>query len=306
MRLDAVGQSAQTRAAFGRGAAHAVVLDLDHEHPVVAQGANRRLRCLRVLDHVRESLAGDEIRRRFDVGREALLGRSDRHGKRNPRGQRLECRCETPLREDSRMNSLRKLTQLLEGDLELVRSRLQQLVDLGIALLAESPLRASELERQRNEPLLGAVVEVALDPAPLLVGGGDDPCARLLDHLELSPHLRVQPRVDKGEPSRGCDMSAISMPIAEYGHDEGNCSVVGGYVYRGTARPVLAGVYVFGDTCSGTIWGLASGGPMDQEPVVLKETARVISSFGQDDAGELYLTDLDSGDIYRVVGRPVG
>jgi len=108
------------------------------------------------------------------------------------------------------------------------------------------------------------------------------------------------------EPSRGCDMSAISMPIAEYGHDEGNCSVVGGYVYRGTARPVLAGVYVFGDTCSGTIWGLASGGPMDQEPVVLKETARVISSFGQDDAGELYLTDLDSGDIYRVVGRPVG
>jgi len=89
------------------------------------------------------------------------------------------------------MNSLRKLPQLLEGDLDLIRSRLQQLVDLGIAILAESPLRASELERQGDEPLLGAVVEVALDPAPLLVGGGDDPSARLVDQIELGPNLRV-------------------------------------------------------------------------------------------------------------------
>ena len=69
MCLDAVGQPAQARAVLGRGTPYAVVLDLDHQPPVVAQGADRRLRRVRVLDDVRERLAGDEVRRRLDVGR---------------------------------------------------------------------------------------------------------------------------------------------------------------------------------------------------------------------------------------------
>jgi glucose/arabinose dehydrogenase len=105
------------------------------------------------------------------------------------------------------------------------------------------------------------------------------------------------------EPRRGCDESGLVAPIAEYSHDEG-CTVVGGYVYRGSAYPALTGVYLFGDYCSGRIWGLASGGPARQDPVRLLDTPHTISSFGEDEQGELYLTDLASGELYRIVATP--
>ena len=60
-------------------------------------------------------------------------------------------------------------------------------------------------------------------------------------------------------PSTGCDTSGKNMPIATYGHSQG-CSVTGGYVYRGTAYPDLRGVYLFGDFCSGRIWGIDAAG----------------------------------------------
>jgi glucose/arabinose dehydrogenase len=107
------------------------------------------------------------------------------------------------------------------------------------------------------------------------------------------------------EPRRGCDRDGIDMPITEYDHQLG-CTVVGGYVYRGTASPGLSGVYVFGDYCSGLIWGVVSGGPADQEPVLLAESDHTISSFGEDDAGELYVTDLSSGELLRVEAAPTG
>ena len=46
------------------------------------------------------------------------------------------------------------------------------------------------------------------------------------------------------------------LPIAEYSHDEGGCSITGGYVYRGLEYPVLSGAYFFGDYCTGNIWSL--------------------------------------------------
>lgn len=98
----------------------------------------------------------------------------------------------------------------------------------------------------------------------------------------------------------GCARSGFTLPVAEYGHDEG-CSVTGGYVYRGKEFPALEGVYLFGDFCSGRVWGIASGGPDEQTPVLLAETGRAISSFGEDEAGELYLTDLADGSLWRVV-----
>jgi glucose/arabinose dehydrogenase len=100
-----------------------------------------------------------------------------------------------------------------------------------------------------------------------------------------------------------CALPGLALPIAEYGHDQG-CAVTGGYVYRGTAQPALVGVYVYGDYCSGRLWGLASGGPDSQKPVLLAETGRMISSFGQDDTGELYVADLAAGEILRLVARP--
>ena len=103
-----------------------------------------------------------------------------------------------------------------------------------------------------------------------------------------------------GQP---CELPGLTLPIAEYGHDQG-CAVTGGYVYRGSAQPGLAGIYVFGDYCSGRVWGLASGGPDRQDPVLLAETGRTIASFAEDDAGELYLVDIAAGEILRVVARP--
>jgi glucose/arabinose dehydrogenase len=99
----------------------------------------------------------------------------------------------------------------------------------------------------------------------------------------------------------GCIAEDYAAPIAEYNHSRGDCAVIGGYVYRGEAYPSLLGGYVFGDECSGTIRGLVADGPDRQKPVTLLDTKHVISSFGEDEAGELYLTDLSSGELLQVV-----
>ncbi len=98
------------------------------------------------------------------------------------------------------------------------------------------------------------------------------------------------------EPSSGCDETGLALPVAVYGHDVG-CSVTGGYVYRGTAMPDLVGTYLFSDYCSGRLWALTADGPDQQDPRVVGETDSNISSFGEDEAGELYLADIAGGRI---------
>ncbi len=88
------------------------------------------------------------------------------------------------------------------------------------------------------------------------------------------------------------------LPVAEYGHDRG-CAVTGGYVYRGAAVAGLAGTYLFGDYCSGTIWGLDAAAERPV-PRTLLESGVSIASFGEDEAGEVYVVDL-GGRLYRVV-----
>lgn len=89
-----------------------------------------------------------------------------------------------------------------------------------------------------------------------------------------------------------CDPQSVPavLPVAEYDHSQG-CSVSGGYVYRGTRFPGLNGIYFYGDFCSGIIWGLrrAAGGGWEQARLLQSNLA--ISSFGQDEAGELYVVD---------------
>jgi glucose/arabinose dehydrogenase len=103
------------------------------------------------------------------------------------------------------------------------------------------------------------------------------------------------------EPADGCRRAGLVLPVAVYGHGEG-CSVTGGYVYRGSALPGLVGTYLYGDFCSGTIWGLdaAAGQPA---PRVLLEARIALASFGEDEAGELYVVDL-GGSVYRIVAPP--
>jgi hypothetical protein len=73
--------------------------------------------------------------------------------------------------------------------------------------------------------------------------------------------------------------------------------VTGGYVYRGRAVPGLAGTYLFGDFCSGEIFGLRRG-----RRSILLDSELTIASFGEDEAGELYVLDVSAGAVHRVAG----
>lgn len=88
----------------------------------------------------------------------------------------------------------------------------------------------------------------------------------------------------------------LVQPVAVYSHALG-CSVTGGLVYRGKAVPALAGRYLYGDYCSGTIWSLAAKGKAAprREPVSVAN----LVSFGEDAAGELYAVS-HGGTVYRV------
>ena len=99
-------------------------------------------------------------------------------------------------------------------------------------------------------------------------------------------------------PATGCNKQGKTKPLAEYGHTVG-CSVTGGYVYRGTQSPSLAGLYVFGDFCSGRIWMLPRGASKPAAETLLLDTGFNISSFGEDEAGEVYVVDY-GGAIYRL------
>jgi glucose/arabinose dehydrogenase len=91
----------------------------------------------------------------------------------------------------------------------------------------------------------------------------------------------------------------LVFPVYEYHHTGGNCTVVGGYVYRGRARPAERGRYVFGDYCSGLVWSLAVKD--GKARAVRREPFRIpgLTSFGEDTAGELYAVNAD-GVLFRL------
>ena len=103
-------------------------------------------------------------------------------------------------------------------------------------------------------------------------------------------------------PPDGCAQTGLTAPVAEYSH-QGGCTVIGGNVYRGTAQPDLAGGYVFGDYCSGAVWAIDPASDALRDPTVVFESGASISSFGEDEAGELYATDIGGGKLLRVTAR---
>jgi glucose/arabinose dehydrogenase len=88
-------------------------------------------------------------------------------------------------------------------------------------------------------------------------------------------------------------------PIFVYGHTGGRCSVTGGYVYRGARSTFNQGAYIFGDFCTGEIFALEGG-----TSTTLLDTPVNISSFGQDEAGEIYVTGHNNGTVYRITSTP--
>jgi glucose/arabinose dehydrogenase len=90
------------------------------------------------------------------------------------------------------------------------------------------------------------------------------------------------------------------FPVAEYSHDEGGCSVTGGYVYRGS-MPEWNGIYLYGDYCTGYVWGLINVDGGWQNKLLFQPNAR-ITSFGQDKAGEIYMVS-DTGEVYKLIRK---
>jgi glucose/arabinose dehydrogenase len=102
------------------------------------------------------------------------------------------------------------------------------------------------------------------------------------------------------KPATGCNTAGLTMPIAEYSHSEGD-AVIGGFVYRGTQLTGLQGAYIFGDLSSGKIWKLVESSPNNWTRTLLAQTGLTISSFGQDQSGELYVVDIGNGRVLKIV-----
>jgi len=100
-----------------------------------------------------------------------------------------------------------------------------------------------------------------------------------------------------------CTSTGKTFPLAVYAHGTNGCSVTGGYVYRGSRYPVLAGRYVFGDYCSGRIWSVSAGGASRQTQTLLRDTSLAISAFGEGEDGTLYVLDYQGGRVLRISAR---
>lgn len=156
------------------------------------------------------------------------------------------------------------------------------------ALGLRNPWRFS-FDRQTHDLYIGDVgqnawEEVDFQPAASL--GGENYGWRILEGTHCF------------NPATNCiPPSQYSAPVAEYSHSIG-CSVTGGFVYRGSTYGLMQGMYFYADYCSGRIWGLKyDGGWQTQE---LKDTTYNISTFGEDEAGNLYLASYGDGQIYLV------
>jgi glucose/arabinose dehydrogenase len=102
----------------------------------------------------------------------------------------------------------------------------------------------------------------------------------------------------------GCDKSGKTMPVFTYAHTGGNCSITGGYVYRGTQYAAMQGRYFMGDYCTGTIWSVVPNGSGGWTTKIEKSNAVPnLSGFGEGSDGSLYATDLAGGKVYKLIAQ---
>lgn len=102
-----------------------------------------------------------------------------------------------------------------------------------------------------------------------------------------------------------CNQVGLTHPVLQYDHSQG-CSITGGYVYRGTRVPVLSGQYLYADYCSHFVRSFVhSGGQATQlrDLTQYLDPHANVSSFAQDQRGELYILTL-GGSLYRIVPTP--
>jgi len=103
------------------------------------------------------------------------------------------------------------------------------------------------------------------------------------------------------KPAEGCKQEGLVQPVFEFDHGEG-CSVTGGYVYRGKSIAGLAGRYIFTDYCTPKLWVTTKRGE-EFETSDMGNLPKGISSFGEDEAGELYFVTDSQGALYRFTAK---
>ena len=103
-----------------------------------------------------------------------------------------------------------------------------------------------------------------------------------------------------------CNSPLFTPPILEVDHSTGDCAIIGGYRYRGTAIPAIAGRYLYSDNCTGRIRAGTETSPGVWSGALLLDTPLSISAFGEDEAGELYVSSLGAttGQVNRIQAAP--
>jgi glucose/arabinose dehydrogenase len=100
--------------------------------------------------------------------------------------------------------------------------------------------------------------------------------------------------------SGSCEAEGLTLPVFVYPiFSSPDCSITGGHVYRGEANPALDGIYIYGDFCSGRIYGLVQDGDGWSSGLLASTNFR-ISTFGEDEQGEVYVADIVGGAVYRI------
>ena len=162
-----------------------------------------------------------------------------------------------------------------------------------------NPWRAS-FDRETGDLWIGDVGQDEIEEIDIVKAGRDNPPNFGWSEMEGSQCHRG-----------ACDKSDFVLPVAEYRHeaDGSTCSVIGGYVYRGEAQPLLQGAYLYADFCPpGRIWGIraADGKPGAKlKGRQLATAGTTVLSFGEADDGELYLITGDGG-IHHILARTKG
>jgi hypothetical protein len=104
-------------------------------------------------------------------------------------------------------------------------------------------------------------------------------------------------------PPSNCNPGGLTLPVLDYPHVSGACSVTGGYVYRGSAMPAMQGTYFYADFCAGFVksFRYQNGQPTGQtEWPLLSPPGGFVTSFGEDAAGELYVM-TQGGGLFKFV-----
>ena len=153
-----------------------------------------------------------------------------------------------------------------------------------------NPWRFS-FDRETGDLLIGDVGQglyEEVDFQPALSTGGEDYGWNIMEGLHCYN-------------AQTCNQTGLTLPVLEYGHTNGACSITGGYRYRGTRSTRLRGQYFYADYCNGVISAATRNPNGTWSTTQVYDAAFFITSFGEDRDGEIYVVDYTNGALLQIV-----